>query len=267
MRLHGSAFERLARPGARTVGSSVFHYASLPSTMDAAASLSGVGVSEGAVVVADTQTRGRGRHGRQWQSTAADNLLVSVVLYPRPGIAGQVSIAAALAVRQAVLSVTGVLPALKWPNDVRHAGRKLCGVLVEMHQGQGLVAVAGIGLNVNSAPDDSEGVRATSLSAISGRLVDRVRVLDSLLGSFDRYYVSLVEGNSLVPEWAGALETIGQRVTVTFLAGAPRDQTVSGIAEGVDELGRLLVRDDGGRLWPLAAGEVTLQAPPPGGSG
>jgi BirA family biotin operon repressor/biotin-[acetyl-CoA-carboxylase] ligase len=123
--------------------------------------------------------------------------------------------------------------------------------------------VTGIGLNVNmdAATARSAGVEATSLHEIAGEPVSRVQTFRSLLTEMDRRYLALLRGESLLDEWRARLETIGRRVSVTFRHAAVGGQAVKGQAEGVDELGRLLVRDDRGRVWPLAAGEVTLQSP------
>ena len=124
-----------------------------------------------------------------------------------------------------------------------------------------LAAVIGAGMNVNldpSRPDAPPG--ATSLREIAGRPVSRVDAFRAALARMDRLYLRLVRGESLVAEWSSRLETVGQNVTVAI--GDPRrpDRVISGMAEGVDDMGRLLVRDPAGRLWPLAAGEVTLQS-------
>jgi BirA family biotin operon repressor/biotin-[acetyl-CoA-carboxylase] ligase len=276
-RVGDSPFEALSGQTGEIVGREIIHYAAAGSTMDEAAALAARGAPEGLVVLADAQAAGRGRHGRAWVSRPGDDLLFSVVLYPRPGFVHQLLMLAALAAAGAAEDVTGQRPTLKWPNDVRAGGRKLCGVIAESRSGPGgpiatrpaeapvtasrLAAVIGAGMNVNldpSRPDAPPG--ATSLREIAGRPVSRVDAFRAALARMDRLYLRLVRGESLVAEWSSRLETVGQNVTVAI--GDPRrpDRVISGMAEGVDDMGRLLVRDPAGRLWPLAAGEVTLQS-------
>ena len=231
--------------------------------MNEAARLAREGASGGLVVIADSQSAGRGRHGRQWVSVPGQDLLLSIALRPRPSVAAQLLMLASLAAARATHDVGGVEATLKWPNDVRYGGRKLCGVLAESYQvGGDLIVVVGIGLNVNldSVAARSSGIDATSLAEIVGRTVSRLETFKSLLGHCDRLYRELDSGESLVPEWSSKLETIGTDVTVVFRADARASQAIHGRAEGVDEAGRLLVRDVHGDLWPVSAGEVTLQA-------
>jgi BirA family transcriptional regulator, biotin operon repressor / biotin---[acetyl-CoA-carboxylase] ligase len=263
-RATGSPFEPLSGKLGGVAGHHIIHYVSLTSTMDEAARMAAEGAPEGLVVIADRQTAGRGRHNRRWVSQDGQDILISVLLYPRPGITAQMTVLGALSAAQAVEEVAGVRPSLKWPNDVLVAGKKICGVLTESLQtGTEVSAVIGIGLNVNMGPAEysERGLSATSLSAVAGRPMSRLNAFSALLRSIDRNYARLVAGDSLVPDWSARLETLGKRVTVTAQSGNPHNRTLSGLATGVDGSGRLLVRDDSGTVWPLAAGEVTLQTP------
>ena len=225
------------------------------------------GADEGLVVLADEQSVGRGRHGRRWLSRPGRDVLMSVLLRPDERIAGELLMMAALAAGRAVDALAGTRSTIKWPNDVRVNGRKVCGVLAECESGpDGNIAVVGIGLNVNS--DDSEwpdvAAQATSLRLIAGREIPREEAVRALLAELDALYRRLLAGASVRDEWADRLDTVGSDVEVAWRSEAG-DRRVSGRAEGVDGCGRLLVRDAGGRIWPVAAGEVTLQAPRPGG--
>ncbi len=263
-RAAGSRFESLSGQLGDVAGQRILHYVSLSSTMDEAARMANDGAPEGLVVLADSQTAGRGRHSHGWVSQDGEDILLSVLLYPRPGIVGQMTVLGALSAAQAVEEVTGVRPSLKWPNDVLVAGKKISGVLTEARQTGGEVsAVIGIGLNVNLDPagQSARRLQATSLSAIAGRPVSRLGAFSSLLRRIDRNYARLLAGDSLLPEWSARLDTLGKRVTITTPGGGPGTRTLSGLATGVDGSGRLLVRDDTGTVWPLGAGEVTLQTP------
>jgi BirA family biotin operon repressor/biotin-[acetyl-CoA-carboxylase] ligase len=174
---------------------------------------------------------------------------------------------AALAAREAAASVTGFRPTLKWPNDVRVDGRKLCGVLAESSQGfQGLVTTIGIGLNVNMEPEAAGPLAsdATSLRHLAGRMISRFDVLAALLGELDSMYADLRAGRTVYPEWRSSLETIGLEVEVSVGTPDRPERVVRGTAIDADQEGRLLVRDSEGVVWPMAAGEVTLQSANPG---
>ncbi len=263
-RITGSQYEGLERHLGEVIGSRVLHYALLTSTMDEAARQADSGAPDGLVVLADSQTAGRGRHGRSWESSPAEDLLVSVLLFPRPGFIHQLLMLAALSAAQVAEDIAGVRATLKWPNDVRVGGRKLCGVLAETRQGADarLMSVLGIGLNVNLDPARAPaGIQPASLRSLTGAPVSRLAAFRSLIRSLDRSYARLVRGESLVPEWSARLETIGKEVTVSPGGHGAAVGVIKGVAEGVDDLGRLLVRDAAGIVWPLSAGEVTLQSP------
>ena len=235
--------------------------------MDEARAAAAGGAAEGLVVLAEEQSAGRGRYGRRWLSAPGRDVLMSVLLRPDERIAGELLMMAALAGSRTVDTLTSVHSTIKWPNDVRVEGRKVCGVLAESESGpDGIIAVVGIGLNVNS--DESEWPAdvapwATSLRLIAGREIPREEAVRVLLGELDAMYSRLRRGGSVRDEWAMRLDTIGSEVEVTWHSEAGGHR-VRGRAEGVDAGGRLLVRDATGRMRPVAAGEVTLQVHAPG---
>ncbi len=249
----------------RLIGYEVRHVAVTGSTMDDMTNLASQDAKEGLVLVADEQTSGRGRHGRNWISSPAKDLLFSILFRPRPAIAVELQMILAMAIADTVDETCGVASSIKWPNDVRVNDAKVSGILLESSQGaHGLSVVAGVGLNVNSTltgMDVGRGQAAVSMSDLSGFDMDRSIVLESLLSRVDSLYAEVRAGGTLVPAWRERIETIGKQVEVIFTAGEPGRRVISGTAEDVDDSGRLLVRDANGRLWPVSAGEVTLQSP------
>ncbi|MSQ06319.1 MAG: biotin--[acetyl-CoA-carboxylase] ligase [Dehalococcoidia bacterium] len=269
----------------RLVGRRVRYFHELTSTMDEAARLAQEGTPEGAVVVAETQTASRGRFGRTWVSQPG-NLYLSVVFRPSMQALPLLPCLGAVAVARAIRQATALNPRLKWPNDVTLGGKKVAGVLVEsaIQDGQAGYAVLGIGINVSldvpkSPPsplyergegDDTTppglpllrgGIsQATSLNAQSGREVPRDVLLRHLLHALDRLYLALGRGESPLAEWRALLDTLGQRVRVSPANGdaGAHAATLSGMVEGVDDLGNLLLRQDNGDLVTLTAGDVTL---------
>ncbi len=230
--------------------------------MDDVARLASDGAPEGLVLSADTQTSGRGRHERSWESEPGEDVLASVLFRPRAAVAGEINMLLALAIAELVEDQCDVRSSIKWPNDVRVDGAKVAGILLESAQdANGLSVVAGIGLNVNSLMRKRSpgGTQAVSMRELSDTTFDRDVLLVDLLGRIDTLYAQVRAGGTVVPAWRDRLETLGQEVEVTFTSGSGAANAISGVAEDVDASGRLIVRDENGRAWPVAAGEVTLR--------
>lgn len=247
----------------RLVGREIRQVDFTESTMDDVAALARAGTDEGLVLSAQQQTAGRGRHERHWESAPGEDLLVSILFRPRPALAGEINMLLSLAIAETVGSACDVDAVVKWPNDVRVDDAKIAGILLESTQGtDGLIVVAGIGLNVNSRMrhQNPGGTPAVSMRELAARKFDRDLLLDDLLERIDRLYGEVRAGGTLVTIWREKLETIGKQVEVTFTSASSGAKTLSGIAEDVDSAGRLIVRDENGRAWPVSAGEVTLQS-------
>jgi BirA family biotin operon repressor/biotin-[acetyl-CoA-carboxylase] ligase len=225
------------------------------------------GAPHGAVLLADYQSAGRGRLDRRWDAPPATSLLLSVLLRPAgwPAERGAwLTMLAGLAAAEAGESVAGLPARLKWPNDVlvEQDGqwRKTGGLLLDATlDGPRLAtAIVGIGLNVNipteALPDFA--TPATSLLAAGGQTVSRRALLVALLTRLEGHYAAADAGQSPAAAWSTRLATLGQAVTVTAAGSAP---PLAGVAEGVDEYGRLLLRDAAGQRHTIAAGDVTLR--------
>jgi len=154
--------------------------------------------TEGAVAVAEEQTEGRGRLGRNWEAPAGTSVLVSVLLLPT--VAGsrlpELSLVAGNAVAEAILEVTGIKPAIKFPNDVLISGRKVAGILAESSEGR---VVLGIGVNVNQTLEQlppKTQMDPTSLRLELGEPVSRLQLLAAILLQLERAYDAWVKGTS-----------------------------------------------------------------------
>lgn len=261
-RLH--ADDLLARLGlVRVVGREIQVFQETASTSDLLDRLARDGVPEGMVIFAETQTRGRGRLGRQWISPTGKGLWFSVLLRPplRPQAATRLTVAAAVALVRAIRTELPLAPEIKWPNDIMIQGRKIAGVLTEMTGELDSVrhVSLGIGVNVNLAAADfppKVGATATSLRLALGRSVDRPALAAAILRELDEAYAAVLEDRfaELADEWSDACVTLGRPVTVT--AG---DRRIAGRAESLDAEGALLVRTEYGHLERVVGGDVALE--------
>jgi BirA family biotin operon repressor/biotin-[acetyl-CoA-carboxylase] ligase len=245
------------------IGQAVYYWTAIGSTNEELKRLADQGAPEGALAVTDEQLSGRGRLGRRWIAPAGSSLLTSLLFRPTflaPTRAQQLTMLCSLAAADAVAEVTGLRPALKWPNDLLLEGKKLAGVLTEVGlEGETLAwVVVGVGLNVNvdfasQAPELAD--TAISLAMVLGQPLSRLPLLHSYLARVERRYTALRSGHSPHQEWEARLETLGQQVTVL----SP-DGSYQGLAESVDEMGALLLRQPDGQLMRILAGDVTLRA-------
>lgn len=230
------------------------------STNDEAKQLAEAGAPEGLLVLAETQTAGRGRHGRRWLTPPGSGLALSLVLRPRLAAryAARVTMLAGVAVCEALEQVSGVRAGLKWPNDVLINGRKAAGILVETGlSGERLdYLVLGIGLNVSQAPPPEAVLYpATSVEAEAGQPVDRVALLRAILERLGRHYPDLApDSDRLHAAWLARLLWLGQRV-VAQSADGDYDGAMAGAAED----GALLIRLEGGEVRRVVAGEVSVR--------
>jgi BirA family transcriptional regulator, biotin operon repressor / biotin---[acetyl-CoA-carboxylase] ligase len=212
--------------------------------------LAAEGAVDRTVVVADSQAAGRGRRGRTWQDEPGASLLASILLRPQltPAQLPTLSLAAGVAVAEALAHAAGLEARLKWPNDVLVNGRKVAGILVES-RGLAPVVALGIGINITqrSFPADL-AERATSVH-LAGGTCDREALLSALLSALDLWRGRLErEGFVGVRErWRTLADTLGRTVTV---------DGVTGVAVDLDEDGALLLEVDG-RRQRVVAGEVT----------
>ena len=198
---------------------------------------------EGLVIVAEHQTAGRGRLDRTWEAPPRSALTFSVLLRPTVPAASWpwLPLLTGYEVSKA-LRAAGFDAAVKWPNDVLLADRKVAGILVErVETPGGPAAIIGVGLNVGMTADELPVPEATSL-ALAGEVPDRTELLGLLLDTLWEGYVAWQEGGEaaaahLATSYAAACSTIGREVRVDL----PSGEVLSGTATGIDPSGRLLV--------------------------
>jgi len=237
----------------------VHHYFRIGSTNSEAMSAAVRGEPQGSVFLAEEQTAGRGRGGHSWVSEKSAGIYCSVVLRPEisPADTLAISLAAGLAVRAAVQEVTSLVADLRWPNDVLLAGKKFCGILIEMNAEPTRVRylVLGIGLNVNHGSFPAAlAKQATSLRLETGKTWSRVELAAALLKSLHREYRAIVSARSKALgevihrfEEASSLAR-GRQVRVE------EEGDYEGVTEGLDASGFLRVRTTSGLRTVISGG-------------
>lgn len=235
------------------------------STNDLALALSNTGAPDGTLVVADSQSAGRGRlEGRAWHSPPGTGLYFSLILRPRlaPADFPKLTLAAGLALCQALESHSQCQPGLKWPNDLFLHGKKCGGILTETQAvaGAGQTAVViGIGLNVNTPAEAFAGdlrAKATSLLAETGVSHERGPLLAAILAELDLVVARLEQGDfpGILAAWRH--RDIHAGLQVSWLNSQGR--VVTGISLGPDEEGFLHIRDAQGHVHSVISGDISL---------
>jgi len=240
-------------------GKRIYHFFKTDSTNRVAFELGHSGEPEGAIVLAEEQTAGRGRAGHEWHSERTAGIYVTLLLRPKlaPVQAPLLTMTAGLSVHTAVEAVTGLVVDLKWPNDLMVRGKKAGGILTEMHADPGAIrfVVVGIGLNVNQErfPGELANV-ATSLRQETGKTQSRMELLVRLLREFESDYNRFVrEGVASVVKRFEVLSSYahGKRVRITN-----GTESFLGTTAGLGPEGLLQVERDDGRVVTVIAGDV-----------
>jgi BirA family biotin operon repressor/biotin-[acetyl-CoA-carboxylase] ligase len=248
-RLEGTAFAKR-----------IHHFFKVDSTNLVALRLGHDGEPHGALVIAEEQVAGRGQAGRAWHSEKSSGIYVTALLRPEipPMQAPLITLMTGLAVHAAIAEQTGLRADIRWPNDVLVNGKKVCGILTEMHAEPGRVhfVVVGIGLNVNneSLPKELAGV-ATSLRVECGRDVSRIELLAKLLRHLDRDYNQFVrEGAAPVLRRFAEVSSYAEGRRVRIVNGR---EPFTGTTAGLEPSGMLRVQRDDGRIEAVISGRVT----------
>lgn len=221
------------------------------------------GAPEGLVIVAESQSQGRGRSGRNWFSPPGLNIYCSVILRPHlpPSEAPRISFLAAVATAWSCKKTFDFFPLIKWPNDLLYEGKKFAGILSEMNAGGDSVryVVLGIGINVNITHDllPPELVPvSTSIREVMGRPVSREKLLKSLLKELDHWYgVLLREGfHPIREEWNKMSALNGQSIQVR-----DGNSILAGKALGLQEDGALILQALDGTIHRVTAGDIVME--------
>ena len=237
----------------------VLRFESLPSTNTEAARQAMAGAAEGLCITAKEQTAGRGRFDRVWASPKDAGLYLSIVLRPTLDQRSWplITLATSLSVSAALEQACAITTDIKWPNDIMHSERKLCGILaetVDTEYGRALILGIGINLTSQAFPQELNGT-ATSVEAAAGRRPDADALLSALVNSFGSYYQRLQATDGVaktIADWsAHSSYAAGRQVRVIEAGG-----TFVGTTRGLESDGALRVETVAGAISILHAGEV-----------
>lgn len=249
--------------GNQIIGRDIQVFQETSSTNDVVERLAHDGVSEGVAVFAESQTKGRGRLGRNWLSPVRKGLWFSVLLRPdlRPQAATQLMVAASASLARAIHQQTGLATEIKWPNDILIRGKKVAGILTELNAELDHIkyVILGIGVDVNlNLSDFPAELRklATSLKIETGRNLPRAELAAAILRALDADYARIgrCQFSSIREEWQQLCSTLGRHVSIRV-----GERLIRGQAESLDEDGALLLRTEHGHLERVMGGDVTLE--------
>ena len=235
----------------------IYHFNSLTSTQDKAKEFAKNGLSN-AIILADVQTKGRGRFKREWYSSK-DGLWVSILLKPENIHNIQyLTFAAAVSVVKSIKNITGLKTKIKWPNDVHYKGKKLCGILTEGIFGNGSYVIVGIGLNVNQNkfPKDINSI-ATSLKIIKKKSISTKKLTKAILNEFSSLYNNYYNKNKLkeiTETWKKNCDTINKNITVTS-----KNKKIEGQAIGIDNNCNLLLKLKNNTIIKIIEGDIKIR--------
>lgn len=244
-----------------TIWKEIFFFEDIDSTNTTAMELAEKGFTHGVVVLADSQSKGKGRRGRIWFSPSKSSIYMSVILNPgiEPKDATLLTLLAAIACAQAIRNTTGLDIKIKWPNDITLNGKKLGGILTEIKSDTEKIAFAviGIGININIAPEkfpvDIKAI-ATSISEHTGATHSRTLIIAEILKNIERWYNAMAKGEyqTIISGWKKLTSTLGKRVSINA-----NQKTITGFAEDIDNDGALILKLDSGSTAKINSGDLT----------
>jgi BirA family biotin operon repressor/biotin-[acetyl-CoA-carboxylase] ligase len=254
----------LPRLDTQAFGIKLYTFEEVGSTNEVAHELARNGAPHGTIVIADSQTRGKGRLERRWISPPGVNLYISFVLRPHMPIVDVpfITFTAAIALSEAISSF-GVDSSIKWPNDVLVGGKKVAGILTEAEPDNDKVSfvVLGAGVNINmtremlAAELGDVAAGATSLLAESGSSIDRSHFAVVFINQMERWYGEFVNlgKDHIIREWTRRCGMIGRRVEIRC-----DDKVLKGTAQGINPSGYLLVKTEDGSTEKVVAGDIVI---------
>jgi len=247
------------RLNTKIIGKKVLSYNSVDSTNNIAFSLADQGISEGTVIFAETQRKGKGRLGRTWVSPKSKGIYCSLILRPQisPEKASVITLLAAVSCAEAIREISGFTTQIRWPNDILVNNKKICGILTELQTDNGKVKfiILGIGINVNTKSSKLPRGASSLKEELKGlkKQFSRLELARKVLCAFEQEYLCFQNkgSRSVISRWNNLSALSGRRVRVSLAQG-----TIEGQAQDIDQQGALIVRLDNGFKQHVVAGDV-----------
>ncbi|AEP02159.1 MAG: biotin--[acetyl-CoA-carboxylase] ligase [Weizmannia coagulans] len=247
--------------GTKRLARNIHYRETIDSTQRLAHQLVQEGCPDGTLVIAEQQTGGRGRLRRSWYSPKYTGIWMSIVLRPDlpPQMAPPFTLIAAVAVAQAIEETAGIVPEIKWPNDLLIGGKKCAGILTELEADTDRIqaVITGIGINVNETdfPDPLKSI-ATSLSLASGKKVKRALLIQRILEKLEKYEEIYLQ-NGFAPLkilWESYANVAGKKITAHTLKG-----DISGRAVGITDDGVLQLEGEDGQMHAIYSADIEIE--------
>jgi len=241
-------------------GQQIYYYKELDTTNLKAKELASQGVPEGTLIIAEKQTKGRGRRGRSWFSPTGYGIYASMVL--RPSIApteiSSITLMAAVSAAEALIALTPLNFRIKWPNDILLNDKKIAGILTEISSDMDIVdyLIIGIGMNINTPKDvfpPEIKETATSIFIETNRPFQRIEIFSEFLKIYENYYINFEKSGiePIMERWKELANIVGQRIEVDVMGQKYRGDVVE-IENGI------LILKDHGRTYRIFSGDVTI---------
>lgn len=248
----------------KLIGREIIFVESVDSTNNYAKKMAEEKFQDGTVIIAEEQTNGRGRLGREWISPMGKGIWMTIMLKPRikPEQAAQITLIAAFAVAKGIKNICNIDTMIKWPNDVVVNGKKVCGILTEMGAEIDRInyLIVGIGINANTDELDflNSGLNvATSLKIQKGEEINRKLLISDIIKKFEELYMSFILRESIehiINDYKKVSATLGKEVRLLTREGEFR-----GIALDINNRGYLIVQMDNGEIKEISSGEVSVR--------
>lgn len=246
------------KPNTEFIAQNIFYYKIVNSTNTAAKNTD---CKNGTLFIAEAQTHGKGRMGRDWLSGKKSGIWMSIVLMPEINAEhiNQITLVTGLAVCETLTGLYKLPFKIKWPNDIVIDGKKVCGILVEgiAEKGKITKVIDGIGINVNQKQFTAElADKATSVYMLTGKRADRTEIINKFAEIFEKYYKEFLNNGikNITEKYKNLCITLDREV-VAIKDG----ETVKATATGITENGELIIKKEDGTTLNINSGEVSVR--------
>lgn len=246
------------KPNTEFIAQNIFYYKTVNSTNTAAKNTD---CKSGTLFIAETQTNGKGRMGRDWLSAKKNGIWMSIALMPKINAEhiNQITLVTGVAVCETLIGMYKLPFKIKWPNDIVIEGKKVCGILVEgiLEKGKITKVINGIGINVNQKNFTAElADKATSVYMLTGKKTDRTEIINKFSEIFEKYYNEFLNNGikNIMVKYRDLCVTLNKDVM------AIKDgKKIKAVATGITENGELIIKKEDGTTMNINSGEVSVR--------